>query len=844
MSAISACPDAQTFELLRQGCLPLAAVEEVARHLEGCDQCATRVQNLHLEDALAELLRAQVSRDAGTSSPAVEEVMQHLRGLCPVPSACWDTTVRAEGQAGAGTEGEGYDFLAPPQAVDEMGRLGPYRILNVLGAGGMGVVFRAEDPELRRPVALKVMRPHLAASSAARQRVLREARAAAAVKHPHIVTLYHVGEDGGTPFLAMEYLEGESLEARLTREGYPPLSEALRIGREIAQGLAAAHERGLIHRDVKPANVWLEAPEGHVKLLDFGLARVTAESAHLTPTGTILGTPAYMAPEQADGSEVDVRADLFSLGCILYRLVTGQPPFPGKRPIEVVFALANVVPRAPRELIESLPVALSDLIVRLLAKDPRERPESARRVIDKLEELERLCPAAGAALSRGAPSRMSDRGGQPAAVPARLPEKQEPTAPAGGPGQVGQKRRLLVAAALLLLIGGGLFALSQVVFHTPQGTLIVEIDDPRVEARFKDGELRLYGADLQLRYTLKPSERNKTLPTGPYRIEVAGADGLRLDTEEFTLKQGDRRTVHVVLRSPPPVIADRDRTAAEWVLDLGGFVDVEDGKGNVVRVVQRKDLPAGPFRLRLVDMNHKKEVNDAALEPLRGLTALQSLNLWDTGISDAALEHVRTISSLQSLWIYNVSITDDGLRAIRELPELCDLRVSSNAITDDGLQHLRSLKKLTSLEFGCPRVTDAGLGHLRFLKKLTWLGIGCPEVTDAGLQSLAELTELRWLSLTGSVGIRGSGFKYLVALKKLEALHANMPEVDDAALAHLVGLPLRTLSLRGTRVTDAGVEHLKEMKNLGELLLGDSKVSAAGLAELRAALPRCAVYAD
>src|SRR5262249_14162119 len=157
--------------------------------------------------------------------------------------------------------------------------------------GGMGQVLLAEDTQLLRPVALKVMLPHLAAHASARQRFLREARSAAAVKHYHIVTIYEVGEDRGTAFIAMEYLRGSSLEQYLPSKGTPPIAHVLRIGREIAEGLAAAHERGLIHRDIKPANIWLEAPDGRIKLLDFGLARPQAEDAQITGTGAVLGTP-------------------------------------------------------------------------------------------------------------------------------------------------------------------------------------------------------------------------------------------------------------------------------------------------------------------------------------------------------------------------------------------------------------------------------------------------------------------------------------------------------------------------------------------------------------------------
>jgi len=172
----------------------------------------------------------------------------------------------------AGVKKKSYDFLAPPLAPDELGRLGPYRVLKVLGAGGMGVVFLAEDPQLARLVALKAMLPGVAVSDSARERFLREARAAASIKHDNIVSIYQVGEDRGVPFLAMELLDGEPLDARLQREGKLPRAEVVRIGREIALGLAAAHKRGLIHRDIKPANLWLEAETGRVKILDFGLA--------------------------------------------------------------------------------------------------------------------------------------------------------------------------------------------------------------------------------------------------------------------------------------------------------------------------------------------------------------------------------------------------------------------------------------------------------------------------------------------------------------------------------------------------------------------------------------------
>jgi serine/threonine protein kinase len=282
-----------------------------------------------------------------------------------------------------------WDFLGPAEKPDEIGRLGPYRVLKVLGAGGMGVVYKAEDSQLKRPVALKAMLPVLAASESARKRFVREAQAAAAIEHDHIVHIYQVGEDRGVPYIAMPLLQGEALDERLQRENRLPVSEILRIAGETAEGLAAAHRRGLIHRDIKPANLWLEGAKGRVKILDFGLARAAADDMHLTQTGAILGTPAYMAPEQAGGQEVDHRCDLFSLGCVLYRMSTGEMPFKGRDTISTLMAVATENPRPPRELEPAIPLALSELILSLLAKDATQRPSSAEAVTAALQEIDR-----------------------------------------------------------------------------------------------------------------------------------------------------------------------------------------------------------------------------------------------------------------------------------------------------------------------------------------------------------------------------------------------------------------------------------------------------------------------
>ena len=248
----------------------------------------------------------------------------------------------------------------------------------MLGRGGFGVVLKAFDEMLHRVVAIKVMAPQLAATSPARKRFLREARAAAAIRHDNVVGI-HAVEDQPIPYLVMEYIAGETLQQKLDRIGPLEVSEVLRIGQQIASGLAAAHALGLIHRDIKPANILLEGGvEPRVKITDFGLARA-ADDASLTQSGVIAGTPLYMAPEQAKGEAIDQRADLFSLGSVLYVMCSGRPPFRASTTLAVLKRVAEDTPRPIREIIPEVPNWLCAIVARLHAKKPEDRFASARR---------------------------------------------------------------------------------------------------------------------------------------------------------------------------------------------------------------------------------------------------------------------------------------------------------------------------------------------------------------------------------------------------------------------------------------------------------------------------------
>jgi serine/threonine protein kinase len=267
-----------------------------------------------------------------------------------------------------------------------LGRLGRYDIEKIIGSGGMGIVLKAHDSELNRPIAIKLLAPHLSHVGAARERFAREGRAAAAVVHEHVVAIYNVEADGTLPFLTMQYVPGHSLQARVDENGPLRVEEILRIGLQAASGLAAAHAHGLVHRDVKPSNILLEDTVERAILTDFGLARAI-DDASLTQTGIIAGTPHYMSPEQASGGDIGARSDLFSLGSVLYFMATGHPPFRAPSALAVLHRICREDHRPVRYWNKDIPDHLSDTIDRLLEKKPARRFASAEEVRDRLALL-------------------------------------------------------------------------------------------------------------------------------------------------------------------------------------------------------------------------------------------------------------------------------------------------------------------------------------------------------------------------------------------------------------------------------------------------------------------------
>ncbi|MFO0937656.1 MAG: serine/threonine-protein kinase [Gemmataceae bacterium] len=355
------------------------ASPSLADHVGNCPGCQERLEsvatagNNHLSKTIRGLYQSEPPNQSAFWPALRSAELQITREF-----SSKDTPVEAD-------ESIDLSFLRASPVPGRIGKLGEFEIIKAIGKGGMGVVLHAFDPNLQRDVAIKVLDPQLATNSVARQRFCREARSAAAVTHENIVTVHQVDEDSssGLPFLVMQLVVGESLEKKLRRVNRLSVAEAVNLGVQASAGLAAAHAVGLIHRDIKPGNILIENETNRAKLTDFGLARAT-EDLKLTKTGMVAGTPLYMAPEQANGFEPDQRADLFSLGSVLYESLAGRPAFDANTPLAVLRRIADHSHEPLRKLNPDVPAWLDEVIEELLRKDPRRRIGTAREVVERL----------------------------------------------------------------------------------------------------------------------------------------------------------------------------------------------------------------------------------------------------------------------------------------------------------------------------------------------------------------------------------------------------------------------------------------------------------------------------
>ena len=747
-------------------------------------------------------------------------------------------------------------LLAAPQAPGELGRLGGYKVTKILGRGGMGMVLAAQAPHLGRAVALKVMLPGLAAQREARQRFLLEAKAAAAVEHENIIPIWQVAEDRGVPFLAMPLLGGVSLDEAL-KMGVPlPLPMVLGIAAQVADGLAAAHAAGLIHRDIKPSNIWLEMhPDGtfrRARILDFGLARLDSGDGGLTKTGTILGTPAYMAPEQARGHKVDGRADLFSFGATLYQMTTGRRPFTGTDELSLLTSLAVDIPTPVRKVNPSVPGPLSDLVDRLLAKQPDDRPQSAREVAAELRRL-----AAGVVVDT-------------------MPAKPAPVLP-----ESPRRRRVwaaIAAAAIAVpaVVGAVVYANAIVRIATDTGELVVETSDPNIDVLVKQ--------DGRVVISDRPKDRTFVLSAGAGVIEFRDPEtGVVLKTEQFRIERGGKAVVSATFAPKPPAVkpplpplpplppfgepptvdAPPARAALAAVAALGGKLVLEVN-GKPVTVSPGTRLPNAPFAVREVQLDGLQTLTPLAVAPLALLPPVtDKLSLTDSNATNAvvaALAKFPAFRTTTHLLVGGTAVTEDGLDVLTAFPALTHVnlehlrvtekglaklarvkalqwaRVSGDGVTTDGIKLLRGLP-LNGFDIrSAPNVTPETLAELATHPDVRHVALmRCP-VTDDGVKELAKLPKLQSFAIAAE-RLTPAGIETIAGMKGIRSLSLLGYRADPAALEQLAGLPIQLLDLSAAALTDDDLDHLAKFKHLAILRVNGVKLSDAAVAKLQKAVP-------
>ncbi|WP_020474427.1 protein kinase domain-containing protein [Zavarzinella formosa] len=633
MNQANSCPTIDEYEAAFDGSEDESRLAALEEHLAHCKTCQQKLESRPTDPNLINALQSRaVSEPSEKPDPALGGMLARLEDMASqFTPAGFDLSFSADG-------------LADPETATrssyepaDLQQMGVYRVVRLLGAGGMGLVYLAEDEVLRRQVAVKVLRPRLARKTRAREGFLREARAMASLKHDNVVTVFQVGETTGPggetiPFLAMELLEGESLADWIRREGPLPAGWIPGIGRQAAGGLAAAHACGVVHRDIKPGNLWLEAPSwwtdmpkadrpplptvARIKVLDFGLAQPTGEES-IDDNRTILGTPAYMPPEQAAGKEVNHRADLFSLGVVLYELTTGRRPYPREKQTDIP---AYATPPRVTDLARNVPPVLADLIHRLISPNPADRPETAREV------QQALIPLTNTGMDETIPIHAETR--RPAPV---------------------RKQRRLPASVLMGLLS--LAAVILMVRNLPRSPEPAKSNITAAEALIPDGP----PDDAWVRAVSKlPLEKQPAVVIAKLQELNPDFDG---QVNRISYQNGTVTDFSILTDEVSDIRPIRVFTELKSLQVVGS----EPGKGKLA------DLT--PIRsMKLTTLNIWQNPDLADVSPARGM----SLTLFQAG--DTA---VKDISPLQGMPIGTLAVNNcrvEDLAPVRSMPQLRLLR--------------------------------------------------------------------------------------------------------------------------------------------------------------------------
>lgn len=671
---------------------------------------------------------------------------------------------------------------------------GKYEFIRLVGTGGMSSVYLANHLLLNRPVAIKTLHAHLAGNEKTLKRFRQEAQLISDLSHPNIIGVRDFGVmDGGEPFIVMDYVEGRTLASVIENESPIDFQRAIDMFKQLAGALSHAHARGVTHRDLKPSNVIVtqEAGEERLKIIDFGIARFVNDDTpgDMTKSGEIFGSPHYMSPEQCMGQRVDGRSDIYSLGCLMYEVLTGSKPFVGTNAIETVFKQMHEAPPEIRTIRPQIRPGLESIIRKTLAKDPEQRYQTADAIVADLDTYGTSEHAVHDVRSHRS---------------------------------MGLNKTMAMSLSFVLVVAVGVVLLS------------------RPDSSHKQAAPA----------ASRTPEHNTAAPADPSLIAETN---LNLSDQQITpgvLATLDRYPSLRWVQFERTNLSDRDIEiiARKSSLEMLDVRETQVGDAGLQYALQLPRLSAlyldstrisnhgmvyvGQMR-KLDDLSlAKTAITDEGFRHVVDLKSLRQLDLSELNLTDSSIPVLKSLPNLQGL---NLGATNFSARVIDELPpSVSGLGLNHLQITDKEIKHLAKLPKLVSLGLnGCP-ITDAGMADLSKLPKLNALYLSNTKITLAGLKRLIGLP-LKTLRLSRT-GADDSWTPTIAKLQRLQELELDRTGVTVKGLTTLSGLPaLRNLSLRGTTIGDESVETLATFPALQQVNLRYTNITRKGINELRKA---------
>lgn len=908
-----------------QGKLAADESSQVEQHLEVCRDCCETLLDLK-DDTFVGLVKIANVADAASVGIVARTASDSVGRNSKTDAGSVGHGARHDSEHAATVLVQSGEPIGPEELPAELVDHPRYRIVELIGRGGMGNVYRAEHRLMNRPVAIKLINSQLIRQPNAVERFRREVQAAAKLTHPNIVTAYDAEQAGDVHFLVMEFVEGTDLASIVKQRGPMSVAEACDCIRQAAEGLQHAHEKGMVHRDIKPHNLML-ASGGQVRILDFGLAgfatevgqafqpdsngQLTSEiesvlersgqagkpDLHLTSAGSVMGTPDYMAPEQAkDAHSADIRADIYSLGCTLQFLLTGRPPFEADNIVSKLKAHANDTPQSLTALRKDVPVELSKVAAKMLAKKPSDRFQTPAEVAAALEPF------------------------------ARNTAKRK------------KEFRRLVAAALLAFLT---LMFGVIVVATDRGRLEIqsEVEDVKVVVKKSGTQVEVFD--------LKTGSQMKWVPGGEIELEVVGnANDVKLDKSGFTMSRLGKVVITAKWNAAGSGVVKAFTTDDKPITQDG--VEADDGGWKITakeaRTVRLFEIPSpnldvGPFFFR-AKLRTESVTGRAYLEMWNRFpgigeafskgfhNAVTGTNGWaeyeipfylKKGQQPDLIKLNVTIEGTGTVWIKDIElrgrvigdpiqnqptkskavspnqfvrdqqaaewiarigatqrvnlggvekhvakpdelpdgdwqITEISLYPLRfdtavkldkfsGLHELRWMRLFGCQATDDAVKQMTDLPNLKFLDLDQnPAVSDESLKHIAAnYPAMESVSLWATGITDEGLRSLSELKKLQILSVAGTK-INGSGLAHFAEHPALREIHLGRMKITDEMLRHLPKIPqLDLLSLVHTTLPDDAADAITKLPKLKQLDIRDAEISAASLEKLRSALPNCEI---